>query len=356
MRTCVSHQTALAYLLRMPNLRDADARPSRASAIPDSVPSAAEAQALLEALVPNLVEGADALDVLVSTNSGRHQTKGLRARLCTTKLPAGSFIPADAMGIEFYLCAPELVFLQMASEVELDHLIYVGFALCSSFRLDEYAPGGCALREWSDAPLTSVARIRSYLERVPAGTKGRGAALRALEHVRDGARSPYEIGLAMVIGMPLRLGGYALGETVMNPEVKVYDGVDVRGQVRWVTRIPDILVSARDSNGVLRRVGVDYDAKLTHGAPDRVARDLDRRNLLAPNEDFRHITLGTQQVSNYVAFRREMDRIRRALGQRKKPRLVGDPDSERNRRLEADTLARQFDLWDRVLGGSRYQL
>ena len=340
----------------MPNLRDADARPSRASAIPDSVPSAAEAQALLEALVPNLVEGADALDVLVSTNSGRHQTKGLRARLCTTKLPAGSFIPADAMGIEFYLCAPELVFLQMASEVELDHLIYVGFALCSSFRLDEYAPGGCALREWSDAPLTSVARIRSYLERAPAGTKGRGAALRALEHVRDGARSPYEIGLAMVIGMPLRLGGYALGETVMNPEVKVYDGVDVRGQARWVTRIPDILVSARDSNGVLRRVGVDYDAKLTHGAPDRVARDLDRRNLLAPNEDFRHITLGTQQVSNYVAFRREMDRIRRALGQRKKPRLVGDPDSERNRRLEADTLARQFDLWDRVLGGSRYQL
>ena len=244
----------------------------------------------------------------------------------------------------------------MASEVELDHLIYVGFALCSSFRLDEYAPGGCALREWSDAPLTSVARIRSYLERVPAGTKGRGVALRALEHVRDGARSPYEIGLAMVIGMPLRLGGYALGETVMNPEVKVYDGVDMRGQARWVTRIPDVLVSARDSNGVLRRVGVDYDARLTHGAPDRVARDLDRRNLLAPNEDFRHITLGTQQVSNYVAFRREMDRIRRALGQRKKPRLVGDPDSERNRRLEADTLARQFDLWDRVLGGSRYQL
>ena len=340
----------------MPNLRDADARPSRASAIPASVPSAAGAKALLEALVPNLVEGADVLDVLVSTNSGRHQAKGLRAHLCTTKLPAGSFILVDAMGIEFYLCAPELVFLQMASEVELDHLIYVGFALCSSFRLDEYAPGGCALREWSDAPLTSVARIRSYLKRVPAGTKGRGAALRALEHVRDGARSPYEIGLAMVIGMPLRLGGYALGETVMNPKVKVYDGVDVRGQVRWVTRIPDILVSARDSNGVLRRVGVDYDARLTHGAPDRVAQDLDRRNLLAPNEDFRHITLGTQQVSNYVAFRREMDRIRRALGQRKKPRLVGDPDSERNRRREADTLARQFDLWDRVLGGSRYQL
>ena len=356
MRVCVSHQTALTYLLRMPNLRDHDARPSRASAIPASMPSAAEAAALFEALAPNLVEGADALDVLVSTNSGRHQTKGVRAHLCTTKLPAGSFVLSDAMGIEFYLSAPELVFLQMASEVELDHLIYVGFALCSSFRLDEYAPGGCALREWPDAPLTSVARIRAYLERIPTGAKGRAVALRALEHVRDGARSPYEMGLAMVIGMPLRLGGHALGETVMNPEIQVYDGVDARGQVRRVTRIPDILVSARDSDGVMRRVGVDYDARLTHGAPERVARDLDRRNLLAPSEGFRHITLGTQQVRNYVAFRREMDRIRRALGQRKKPRLVGDPDSERNRRLEAETLARQFDLWDRVLGGSRYRL
>lgn len=356
MQTCISHQTALSYLLRMPNLRDLDSRPSRASAIPASMPSAAEARALLEALAPNLIEGADVLDVLVSTNSGRHQAKGVRAHLCTTKLPAGSFVPTDAMGIEFYLSAPELVFLQMAGEVEFDHLIYVGFALCSSFRLDEYAPGGCALREWPDAPLTSVARIRAYLERIPAGTKGRGVALRALEHVRDGARSPYEIGLAMVIGMPLRLGGYALGETAMNPEIQVYDGVDARGQVRWVTRIPDILVSARDSVGVVRRVGVDYDARLTHGAPERVARDLDRRNLLAPTERFRHITLGTQQVKNYVAFRREMDRIRRALGQRKKPRLVGDPSSERNRRLEADTLARQFDLWDRVLGGSRYRL
>ena len=154
----------------------------------------------------------------------------------------------------------------------------------------------------------------------------------------------------MVIGLPLSLGGHALGETSMNPEVRVYDGIDARGEPRWVTRIPDILVVARDRVGRERRVGVDYDAKSTHGGPVRVQRDVDRRNLLAPVPTFTHITLGSAQVDDYVAFCRELDRIRRALGQRRKPRLVGNPDSARNRRLVATTRSRQFDLWNRVLG------
>ena len=356
MDVCISHQTALSYLLRVPNLRQPGARQSRAAAIPERVPRSDVTRKLLDALVGCLPEGHGRLDVLVSSENGRYNTGSVRAHLCTTKLPAGSFIPTDAMGVEFHVCAPELVFLQMAGEVELDHLIYIGFALCSAFRLDSWEPGGCVYREGYDAPLTTVDRMRAYLERLPEGTRNRAVALRALQHVRAGARSPREVGIAMVIGLPLSLGGYSLGETSMNPEIRVYDGIDSRGEPRWVTRIPDILVVAHDRSGRERRVGVDFDAKSTHGDPLKVRKDVDRRNLLAPVATFTHFTLGSAQVENYVAFCREIDRIRRALGQRQKPRLVGNADSERNRRLVAATRSRQFDLWNRVLGAECPQL
>lgn len=352
MEICISHRTALSYLLRVPCLRPVGARPSRASAVPAKLPPSERVEALYEALLPNLAEGTERLNLLVSKREGRHKCPRAWARLSVGDLPEGSFISDVAYGISFHVCAPELVFLQLASELELDHLIYAGYALCSEFRLDDLEPGGCLRRSGSDEPLTSVARIRAYLERTAPGTRGRARALRALDYVRDGARSPREAGLAMAIGLPLRLGGYALGEVELNREIHVYDGVDARGEARWVTRIPDILVSARDERGRTRRVGVDFDAASTHMSPERVLSDVDRRNLLASQDDFAHITIGTVQVRNYVAFCREMDRVRRALGRRRKPRLKGDPDSERNRLLLSRTASRQFDLWDRILGSS----
>lgn len=356
MDVCISHQTALSYMLRVPNLRKPGVRQSRASAVPKSVPGADVVRELHAALEDCLPEGHDRLDVLVSTEAGRHNTKSVRAHLCTMGLPPGSFIPTDAWGVEFHVCSPELVFLQMAGAVELDHLIYVGFALCSSFRLDGWEPGGCVKREGFDIPLTTVDRIRAYLERLPEGTKNRAVALRALRHVRPNARSPREAGIAMVIGLPPLLGGHKLGKTSMNQEIRVYDGVDARGEPRWVTRIPDILVVARDRAGRERRVGVDFDAKSTHEGPVREYKDVDRRNLMAPDPTFTHITLGSAQVDNYVAFCREVDRIRRALGQRQKPRLAGNPDSEHNRRFVAEARSRQFELWNRVLGAERLLL
>lgn len=356
MRICLSHRTALGYLLRVPNVGRGASRTSRARAVPRACPPDQDARRLFEALSPNLPEDLCRLDVLVSSPSGCHRTDAVRPHLCTTELPAGSFIAEVTMGLGFHVSAPELVFLQMAEELELDQLVYVGFALCSAFRLDDLELGGCAHREGRDEPLTTVARIRAYLDRLPRGTRNIAVARRALEHVRDGARSLSEAGIAMAVGLPVRLGGHALGETRMNHELRVYDGVDSRGQARWVTRVPDVLVTARDRSGEVRRVGIDFDALSTHGSPERSAADVERRNLMAPDGRFTHFTLTSGDVSNYVAFRRALDRVRRSLGQREKPRLTGNRDSADNQRLLAETWSRQFDLWNRVLGPARIRL
>lgn len=328
-------------------------RPSRARGVSLRAPRDEEARKLLWALGSSLPVGTDKIDVLVGVPAARHQTETVRSHLCTQELPAGSFILTDSFGIEFYLSSPELVFLQMAEELEIDHLVYVGFALCSNFMLSDIEPSGCAPRERS---LTTVDRIRGFLDRLPDGTRNRGKARRALEHVRDGARSPKEGAIAMLIGMPLCYGGRALGESKMNQEMRFFDGEDARGNPRWVTRIPDIVVIATGPDGTERRVGVDFDPTITHEGPAKVSYDIDRRNLVASKQGFTHITLGNPHVDDYVSFCRQMDRIRRSLGQRKKPRLTGNRDSERNRRLETRTMARQFSLWNRLVGSDRFQL
>lgn len=356
MQICISHETALGYLLRMPNLRDEGERPSRAYSVPAAVPDDARARRLLEALSPNLPEGNSTIDVLVSQPAGRYQTKTVHAHLCTLELPPGSFVPEVAWGIEFYLCSPELVFLQLAATLCLEHLIFVGFALCSGFRLDGWAPGGCAHREGRDRPLTSIRKLRGYLDSLPAGTPGRARAQRALEHVREGARSPREAAIAMLVGLPASLGGHQLGTTVLNQAVRVYDGLDRFGAPRWVERIPDIMVTARDREGRRRRVGIDYDPDVTHSDPMRVELDVDRRNLIASTDRFCHITLRSSDVEVYAAFCRAADRVRRCLGQRKRPRLSGSPDSADNLRRLADAEARRRELWDRVVGEGSMRL
>ena len=356
MRICISHGTALHYWLRVPNLRRSGERPSRARAVPERLPSASKVKELLEAFEFYLPEGCSEIDFLVSSPAGKHRMDGASVHLCSIQLPAGSFVPEVVWGHEVYLSSPELIFFQMAEELEFDQLVYVGFALCSTFRLDDLEQGGCVHREGHDVALSSVERIRAYLERLPKGARNKAVALHALEYVRDGARSPREVGIAETLILPQLRGGEGYRNLALNRETRIFDGIDSKGADRWVTRIPDILVECRDRKGVMRRVGVDYDANSTHSDPVRRVSDADRRNLVSAASPFTHITLCTEQVSNQVAYRRELDRIRRALGQRSNPRVSRKSESERDQRILKRAEQRKFDLWNRVLGKEAYQL
>lgn len=357
MRICISHQTALSFLLRMRNPRAHESRPCRARAIPASVPSDADASWLLRVLEHDLPEEHDKLDLLVSSQAGRHETALVRPHLCTAQLPEGSFVATVLYGTEVHFSAPELIFLQMAEVLDPVGLIYVGYALCSDFRLDDLEQSGVVIRrDGGDEPLTTPERIHAFLGRLPPGTRNLSKALRALEHVRDGARSPMEAGIAMCINLPVRLGGHAIGDVRLNPELRVYDGLDRNGEPRYVTRYPDILVSARDRDGAVRQVDVEYSPLITHGSAERALSDAERGNLLSAVDALNVITITKAQVQSHRQFTRDLDRIRRALKQRRKPRLAGSPDSADSQRRMADAAWRQHETWRLVLGEDRMTL
>ena len=143
----------------------------------------------------------------------------LRSPYSGSAYPAGSFVKLPVEGFGAVCCSsPELTFLQIAVKHTLLETVYMGYALCSSYRIDADAENGIALREGDDEPLTSVARIGQYLAKVD-GTYGSAKARRALAYVRDGSISPTESAMAMALGMPRRFGGFAAGDVVLGENV-----------------------------------------------------------------------------------------------------------------------------------------
>ena len=213
MRVCLSHDTAFRWLMRNRNPRKRGLS-SNARVLPLSSPSAQQCKALLSGLSLDDT----ALEVLVCRANGRRESECVKSHLSGVAYPAGSFVRVDVPGFSgVYAASPELAFRQIAAKRPLLEAVYVGYALCSSYRVDKHVDGGIAVREGDDAPLTSVERIGRYLRKTE-GSYGCAKARRALSYVRDGSKSPAESALAMGLGLPLCMGGFAAGEVLLRDE------------------------------------------------------------------------------------------------------------------------------------------
>lgn len=210
MNVCLSHDTAFHWLMRNRNPRRRGLN-SNARVLPLSSPSRSQSRAILAGL--SLDD--DVVEVLVCRSNGRRHSGCVKSHLSGTAYPSGSFVRVPVSGIAgVYSASPELVFRQIAAKRSLLETVYVGYALCSSYRVDDKADGGIALREGDDEPLTTVERIEDYLRKTE-GSYGCAKARRALSYVREGSTSPMESALAMGLGLPLALGGFGAGDIVL---------------------------------------------------------------------------------------------------------------------------------------------
>lgn len=214
MNICLSHDAAFRWLVRNRNPRITGNR-TTARVLPCTSPFVSESRTLRSLL--GIDDGK--LEVLVRTSAGRRDGDCLRSHYSGSAYPAGSFVKVPVEGFGAVCCSsPELTFLQIAVKHTLLETVYMGYALCSSYRIDADAENGIALREGDDEPLTSVSRIGQYLAKVD-GTYGSAKARRALAYVRDGSISPTESAMAMALSMPRRFGGFAAGDVVLGENV-----------------------------------------------------------------------------------------------------------------------------------------
>lgn len=236
------------------------------------------------------------VNTLVGNASARTQTKQVVSHLWS-RLPERSVVDA---GQGFFVSTPEFCFLQMANRLSCAQLVQLGCELCGTYVQTRSGP---ATRR--EASLTSVAKLRAFVESAQQAY-GRAKALRSLSYVMEGAASPMETALALLLCLPYRLGGYG----IENPQLNYH--VDVPNRLR---KLADRGYCECDLCWPGAKLVVEYDNKLYHIDPERQESDARRRGTLV-SLGFTVLTVSRKQVMDSGAFNRLGHQVAKLTGKR----------------------------------------
>lgn len=201
------------------------------------------------------------LHVLVESGNTRRRSKDLVCHTKSGSLPAKAVLDTRR---GFYVCSPELCFLQSASFLELSKMIELGFELCGTY------DASCEnLRSCN--PLTTHKKLTTFITRAE-GFHGRKQALRALQYVSENAASPQETLLVMLLCLPYRLGGYGLEPPSLNYRIDLSTKASTIAGKKYLVC---------DLYWPRAKVAVEYDSDAFHTGPKRIAQDSERRAALA---------------------------------------------------------------------------
>lgn len=305
MRIALYGPTALAALMTTTAIRPVEA-PTQV-VLRDSLPTD-EALAYVRERLPQLPR---TVHLLTSRWERVLGSEAVLHRL-SAELPAGALV---GIGDGLYAASPELCLAQLSRTATDQELIFYGSLLCSPFALD--AQSGTGLRERT--PLTSPTALRRFLLECP-GLRGATRLRRCLSHFSEGAASPPEAFLRMVLCLPHRLGGFGLTDAVANH--RVYLGKRTRKLAAGRrTLVPDLCWPSH-------RVGIEYDADSVHLTSRQAMLDSTKR-LALEAEGFKVITVTSLQIGN----RRQMENIAREasrhLGRRMRIRCNRFPEQQR---------------------------
>lgn len=218
-----------------------------------------------------------------------------------------------------FVSTPEFTFVQMASVLDEEKLLFLGCELCGRYGM---APE-LFLREQS----CSAQLLRSQasaLRRVHGYRRALGIATRVL----DGAASPMEVALALIMCEPRDCGGYGLEGLRLNASIPV------RGRARnlWVDDhiTPDIVWEEG-------KAIIEYDSALHHTAAERIASDALRRDVLI-EMGYRVITVTATHMGNF----HDLERIASIVASRLGTSVKTTDEGELNRRVSFQVRMRRL--------------
>lgn len=212
--------------------------------------------------------------------------------------------PFYRIGNGVYASCPELCFVQLAHELPLHELVKVGDALCGTFVVDPDRDCGLGSR----SPITTVRRIEAFVRR-NAGLRGVKSARRALRLMTDGAASPPESFMRMVLGLPYRYGGYQLEGLRANYRLK--PSRKARAIAARETLVPDLC-------SVKGRLAIEYDSNAEHLTEIQIGKDASKR-LALEADGYKVITVTKPQLADARHMRHVALEAGRRLGRRVRP-------------------------------------
>lgn len=208
----------------------------------------------IENVIGNEILEFGTADITVTRYNERFYNNGKRAYSTELTLPPGAITTRKGRKV----ASPELLFLELASNLHIHRLILLGLQLCS------HPPG------LSSSAITTKHKLNSFLSKA-AGHRGRRKAMRAVKYVENGSASIMESLAYMILGLPNALGGYGLDSAVFNQEIKLKGESQSRlGQCRCFV----------DLYFKHAKLGVEYESFAYHNSPSEQGKDAMRSAIL----------------------------------------------------------------------------
>lgn len=151
------------------------------------------------------------LDLLFALSGTYSQAIGIHSHRTGRPLQPGSLM---RFSDHILIVSPELCFAQIAATRPMGRLLMAGCEMCGT-----YLPTAPAERPEERGALTSADRLRAFLSAMGLGARSR--ACRVAGQVFDGAASPMEAKLALLLSLPQTMGGYGLPRPALNAPVKL---------------------------------------------------------------------------------------------------------------------------------------
>ena len=195
--------------------------------------------------------------MLFASPALRSRTAHIASHVFAGPLPEGSLV---RLSDRILVASPELAFAQMSEVFTPEREVMAGMELCGS-----YAITADGLQE--RAPLTGVARLSAFASEMMGPLS---KAAKATRYILDGAASPMEAKLALLLCLPTTRGGYGFPLPELNRRIdlgadarRLYDAAFCRADLFWSDAGLDVEYDGRDAHeGDAHAVDVAREAAL----------------------------------------------------------------------------------------------
>lgn len=251
-------------------------------------------------------------DIVCTEPGGRHVKKSMRVHQWGGPYPDGTII---RLGRALYGCSAPVLFCQLQRKASPGTRALLAYELCGTYAVSSNGTLSSDL-----GALTSVDELRAFVRAHPSFSGARKAAL-ILKYVADGAASPMEARIAVILCLPVKLGGFGLPVPVLNHKIELSDRT-IYVDLFW----PEA------------HIGIEYDSREWHVGQHKFEQDSRRRNA-SRKKGIELITVTKPEVQSPQEFEDIAARVARQLGKRVRRK------SDEFYRLHAQLRAEVFPFW-----------
>ncbi|MEC4175375.1 hypothetical protein VIN30_02795 [Adlercreutzia sp. R7] len=236
--------------------------------------------------------------------------------------PRGSFVRL-AEGL--FICAPELVFVQMASSLSFGELLALGYEMCGCYPRMTQKDVPLVRR-----PLTTPNRLIAYTTRL-RGARGAKLARTVAKQVRAKSGSVMETELAAVAFTSECYGGLGIAEALINAPVALSE------RARQITRSSWVVL---DFYWPDAHFGIEYNGRDSHASAEQQDRDSRKRDGLMV-DGIETITLTNSQFQDTKECTKLLDRTSYRAGKRRRKRSEAHASVHRKLRYQVGKFHRR---------------